>query len=79
MKQSVAKRFMKQLKWNTIVLDRKTLIWQLFSSNVYNCMSVAATVVSDVSADVGVRPSAIQILLTNIHVALVKSNVPIML
>jgi len=74
-KKWVAMRFMQEWKWNTIVLNRKTITWQLFGWYVYYPFFVVTTKVSDVCADVGVRLRAVKTLLMKIHVSLAKWNV----
>jgi len=71
----VVMRFMNEWRENTIVLDRKTIIWPLFGWYLYYSFFVEATEVSDVSTDVGVRLRAVQTHLTKIHVSLGKWTV----
>jgi len=67
--------FLNRWMWNSIVLDRKIIIWQLFGPYVYNRFFVVATEVGDLSADVGVRLRAVKTLLTKINSSLPKWNV----
>jgi hypothetical protein len=50
----VAMRFMNEWKLNTLVLDRQTIIWRLFSCSVHYPSFVVAMEASDACADVGV-------------------------
>jgi len=63
---------MNRWKQNNIVLDRKTIIWQLFGGYIYCLFFVVAMEVSDVRADLGVHLSAVKTVLTKIHVSLEK-------
>jgi len=51
------------------MLDRKTIIWQLFGCYVYYPFLVVTIGVSDVSADVGVLRRAVKTLWMNIYVS----------
>lgn len=57
------------------MLDRKTLILQLFCSVMCNDFWGVGTEISDVSADVGVHLQAVQTLLTMIEIVLPVRNV----
>ena len=61
------------------MLNRKTIIWQMFGSYGYHPCCVVAMEVRHVSADVGVCLQAVKTLLENVHVAFPKLNRPTML
>jgi len=67
-------RFMNEWKLNTIMPDRKTIIWPWFDWYVCHPVLVVAMKVSYVSTAVWVCHRAVKTLLTNIHVTLGKWN-----
>jgi len=79
LKKRVVMRFMNEWKYNTMLLERKFIIWQLFGWYIYYPFFLVATEVSDVSADVGACLRAVKTLLTKIHVSFAKWTVTTML
>jgi len=61
-----------QWKYNTIARHHKTVIWQLIGWWTYYAFFVIVLEVSDITTDGGVRIGAVDLLLTNIHVSVVK-------